>query len=151
MTGIIAYSTGEAIRQAKDAKAAGADVAVLFPLPQFAAGGTATPAVPLAYVKAVLDAVDMPISIFQYSLGSGMGFNTQTLVEIAKLPRVLAIKEGSDTMTAYEDNWRQVKAANPKVAILPSNFDWFLAQVAVGATSLSARVTVAVLAEPFTP
>ncbi|MSO53869.1 MAG: dihydrodipicolinate synthase family protein [Rhodospirillales bacterium] len=137
MTGIIPYSTGEAIRQTRDAKAAGADIAVLFPMPQMAAGGTRTPDVPLAYVKAVLDAVDIPISIFQYPLGSGMGYPTETLVEIAKLgSRVLAIKEGSDTLTAYEDNWRLVKKAAPKCAILPSNFDWFLGQVAVGADGI---------------
>lgn len=136
MAGIIPYSTAEAIEQAKDARAAGADIAVLFPMPTFAAGGTRTPAVPLAYVKAVRAAVDMPISIFQYPLGSGCGYSTETLVEIARLPGVVAIKEGSDTMTAYEDNWRQVKAVAPQVAMLPSNFDWFLAQLAVGADGI---------------
>ena len=39
-------------------------------------------------------------------------------------------------MLAYEENWRQVKAAVPGVAILPSNFDWFLAQCAVGADGI---------------
>ena len=42
LAGVIAYSTAEAITQARDAKSAGADVAVLFPLPAFAAGGTRT-------------------------------------------------------------------------------------------------------------
>jgi len=136
LAGIIPYSTAEAIDQTRDAKEAGADVAVLFPQPPFGAGGTLTPKVPLAYVDAVLDAVDLPVSIFQFSLGSGLGYTTETLVEMAKRPRVLAIKEGSDTILAYEENWRQVKAAAPKVAILPSNFDWFLAQCAVGADGI---------------
>ncbi len=134
--GIIPYSTAEAIQQAKDAKAAGADVAVLFPQPQFAAGGTLTSDAPLAYVSAVLDAVDMPVSIFQYALSSGCGYSTETMIKLAQLPGVIAIKEGSDTMTAYEDNWRKVKEAAPDVAILPSNFDWFLAQCAVGADGI---------------
>jgi len=134
--GVIPYSTAEAIQQAKDAKAAGADVAVLFPQPQFAAGGTLTSDAPLAYVSAVLDAVDMPVSIFQYALSSGCGYSTETMIKLAQLPGVIAIKEGSDTMTAYEDNWRKVKEAAPDVAILPSNFDWFLAQCAVGADGI---------------
>ena len=134
--GIIPYSTAEAIQQAKDAKAAGADVAVLFPQPQFAAGGTLTSDAPLAYVSAVLDAVDMPVSIFQYALSSGCGYSTETMIKLAQLPGVIAIKEGSDTMTAYEDNWRKIKEAAPDVAILPSNFDWFLAQCAVGADGI---------------
>ena len=136
LAGIIPYSTADAIAQARDAERAGADVAVLFPQPTFAAGGTLSPAVPLAYLDAVLDAVDLPVSIFQYPLASGQGYNTETLVEMAKRPRVLAIKEGSDTMLAYEENWRQVKAVAPRLAILPSNFDWFLAQCAVGADGI---------------
>ena len=136
LAGIIPYSTAEAIDQSRDAKQAGAEVAVLFPQPPFGAGGTLTPKVPLAYVDAVLDAVDLPVSIFQFALASGQGYTTETLVEMAKRPRVLAIKEGSDTMLAYEENWRQVKAAAPGVAILPSNFDWFLAQCAVGADGI---------------
>jgi 4-hydroxy-tetrahydrodipicolinate synthase len=136
LAGIIPYSTAEAVAQARDAKEAGAEVAVLFPQPPFAAGGTLTPKVPLAYLDAVLDAVDLPVSIFQYPLASGQGYTTETLVEMAKRPRVLAIKEGSDTMLAYEENRRQVKAAAPEVAMLPSNFDWFLAQCAVGADGI---------------
>jgi len=132
LAGIIAYSTAEAITQAREAQAAGTDCAVLFPLPSFAGGAVATPRAPLAYVKAVSGAIDIPVSIFQYPLASGLGFTTETLVEMARLPQVIAIKEGSDTMLAYEENWRRVKAARADVAILPSNFNWFLAQLAVG-------------------
>ena len=132
LAGVIAYSTAEAIVQAREAQAAGADCAVLFPLPGLGAGATATPRAPLAFVKAVTEAIAIPVSIFQYPLASGLGFTTETLIEIARLPQVIAIKEGSDTMLAYEDNWRRIKAVRPELAILPSNFHWFLAQLAVG-------------------
>ncbi|MDP6604512.1 MAG: dihydrodipicolinate synthase family protein [Rhodospirillales bacterium] len=136
LAGVIAYSTAEAIAQAREAKSAGADVAVLFPLPAFAAGGTRTPAAPLAYVDAVLEGADVPVGIFQFPLASGLGYTTETLVAMAQRPGVLLIKEGSGTVQAYEDNWRQVKAAAPDVAIFPTNFDWFLAQVAIGADGI---------------
>jgi 4-hydroxy-tetrahydrodipicolinate synthase len=132
MSGIIAYSVTEAIEQARQAESAGADCAVLFPLPGLGAGATANSRAPLAYVKAVSEAIKIPVSIFQYPLASGLGFNTETLVEMARIPSVVAIKEGSDTMTAYEDNWRRVKAVRPDMAFLPSNFNWFLPQLAVG-------------------
>jgi 4-hydroxy-tetrahydrodipicolinate synthase len=132
LSGIIAYSTSEAIGQARDAQQAGADCAVLFPLPGLGAGATATSRAPLAYVAALCDGIDIPVSIFQYPLASGLGYATETLVEMARLPQVVAIKEGSDTMLAYEENWRQLKAARPDLAVLPSNFNWFLAQLAVG-------------------
>jgi|SoiMethySBSTD1v2_1073268.scaffolds.fasta_scaffold03180_17 4-hydroxy-tetrahydrodipicolinate synthase len=132
LAGVIAYSTAEAIAQAREAQAAGADCVVLFPLPGLGAGATATPRAPLAFVKAVTESITVPASIFQYPLASGLGFTTETLLEIARLPQVIAIKEGSDTMLAYEDNWRKIKEARPDLAILPSNFHWFLAQLAVG-------------------
>lgn len=134
--GIVAYSTAEAIARAREAQDAGADVAVLFPFPQYAGGGGADPQAGPHYVQAVLEAIDIPVSIFQYPLGSGAGFSTDVLCRIARLPRVLAIKEGSGTIGAYEDNWRALKSAAPEVALLPSNFDWFLAQVAIGADGI---------------
>jgi 4-hydroxy-tetrahydrodipicolinate synthase len=46
---------------------------------------------------------------------------------------VVGIKESSADLDAYEDNSRTIRAARPDVAILPSNFFWFLAQVSIGA------------------
>ncbi|HVX99113.1 MAG TPA: dihydrodipicolinate synthase family protein [Pseudorhodoplanes sp.] len=132
MSGIIAYALSEAIEQARQAEKAGADCVVLFPLPGLGGGATADARAPLAYVRAVSDAISIPVSIFQYPLASGLGFATDTLVEMARMPQVIAIKEGSDTMTAYEDNWRKVKAVRPDLVLLPSNFNWFLPQLAVG-------------------
>jgi 4-hydroxy-tetrahydrodipicolinate synthase len=136
MSGVIAYGTADAIKQARAFLAAGCDIPVVFPSPNFGAGGAATPEVPLAFVRAIADAVDAPISIFQYPLGSGCGYTTETLVAMSRIPNVVAIKEGSDTMTAYEETWRKVKAASPHVAVLPSNYDWFLPQLAVGADGI---------------
>ena len=135
LAGIIPYCTSEAVDQARDAKAHGADVAVLFPIPSFAAGGGGTEA-PVTYVRTVLEQAELPVSIFQYALASGCGYPTETLMRIAALPGVVGIKEGSDTMTAYEDNYRRLKTEAPHVAMLPSNFDWFLAQCAVGADGI---------------
>jgi 4-hydroxy-tetrahydrodipicolinate synthase len=135
-SGIVGYSTGEAIERTREAKDAGADVAVLFPFPQYSGGGGADQHAGPHYVKAVLNAVDIPLSIFQYPLRSGAGFSTEVLCRIAQMPGVLAIKEGSGDIAAYEDNWRAIKAVAPQVAVLPSNFDWFLPQVAIGADGI---------------
>ena len=136
VAGLAAHSTADAITQAQDAQSAGADVLTVFPLGAFSAGGTRTPDVPLAYVRTIGDAVSLPLAIFQYPVGSGASYTTETLVKLSQLPNVIAIKEGSDTIMAYEDNWRAVKKASADVAVLPSNFDWFLAQLAIGADGL---------------
>jgi 4-hydroxy-tetrahydrodipicolinate synthase len=136
MAGIIATCTSDAILRTREAKAAGADVAVLFPLPQFSAGAANDPRVGPTFVRQVAEAVDIPLSLFQYPLASGFGFTTAVLREIALIPGLIAIKEGSGDIRAYEDNVRMLKAEAPHVAMLPSNFDWFLAQVAIGADGI---------------
>lgn len=144
LAGIIAHSTAEAIRQAQLAEAAGAVCAVLFPPAPLGGGASATPRAPVAFVRAVSAAIGIPVSIFQYPLASGFGYSAQTLAEMAAIDRVIAIKEGSDTMLAYDENRRAVKKADPEVAFLPSNYNWFLPQLAVGGDGiLSGLVSLA--------
>jgi 4-hydroxy-tetrahydrodipicolinate synthase len=141
LAGIIGHSTAECIHQARIAEAAGADCAVLFPPAALGGGASATSRAPVAFVRAVRDAIDLPLSIFQYPVTSGAGYSPETLAEIAAIDRVIAIKEGSDTMLAYDENRRAVKAADPDVVILASNFNWFLPQLAVGAAGVLSGLT----------
>jgi len=132
LAGIIAHGTAEAVAEARRAEAAGADCVVLFPPAPLGGGAAATPRAPVAYVRAITQAVGVPVSLFQYPLASGFGFSTETLAALAQVPGVVAVKEGSDDMRAYEENVRAIKAVAPHVAVLPSNYNWFLAQLAVG-------------------
>jgi 4-hydroxy-tetrahydrodipicolinate synthase len=144
LAGIIAHSTAEAIKQARLAEASGADCAVLFPPVPLGGGASATPRAPVAFARAVSEAIGIPVSIFQYPVASGFGYSPQTLAEMAAIDRVIAIKEGSDTMLAYDENRRAVKQADPDVAFLPSNYNWFLAQLAMGGDGiLSGLVSLA--------
>jgi 4-hydroxy-tetrahydrodipicolinate synthase len=135
-TGIIPYSTADAIEQGRQAAEAGVDVAVLFPLPQFAGGASTDARYLVDYVDCFLDAVDLPVSIFQQAVSSGLGYSTAVLAEIVTRPRVIAVKEGSGDITLYEDNWRALKAAAPQVSILPSNYHWLFSQVVIGADGI---------------
>ena len=132
LAGVIPYSTQSAVHQARAAESSGADVLVLFPMPQFSAGGAISHDAPLAYVREVASQTSIPISIFQYPLKSGLGYSTETLIALADISQVIAIKEGSDDIIVYEENWRKIKEAAPNVAVLASNFDWFLAQCSIG-------------------
>jgi len=136
IAGVIAYSTADSVAQARDARDAGVECVVLFPPPLFQLGGSQTASAPLAYIKAVHDAVGLPIGIFQYPLAGGLGYPTPVVVEIAKAPGVVMIKEGSGDVMAYEDNLRAVKAVAPHVSMMPTNSGWFLAQLAIGADGI---------------
>ncbi len=133
VAGVVAETVPDAEQQAREAREAGADVLTVFPLPPSPAR---TDEDVLAHVEAIAHAGGLPLALFQYPIGSGAAYGTALLARLARLPSVVAVKEGSDTMTLYEDNWRAIKAANPAVAVLPSNFDWFLAQLAVGGDGL---------------
>lgn len=136
LTGIIPYSTQDAVAQAKEAEQAGADVAVLFPMPQFGAGASGHARYALHYVETILKAITLPISIFQQDVRAGTGFTTSVLAEIVKHERVIAVKEGSGDIQLYEDNLRMLRAQAPDVAMLPSNYHWLFAQAATGADGL---------------
>lgn len=136
LTGIIAWSTEEAIAQARLAEEAGVDAAVLFPLPQFSGGAGTDPRYALDYVDSLLAATDLPVSIFQQPVSSGYGYSSAILGELVARPRVIAVKEGSGDIGLYEDNLRRIKAVAPDCYMLPSNYHWLVAQVAIGADGI---------------
>lgn len=136
MTGLIAFSTEEAVRQAREAEENGVDVAVVFPMPQFSAGASGDARYVVDLVDRVLEACTLPVSIFQQSVAAGMGFSTPVLEELCRRKRVIAVKEGSGDIGLYEDNVRRLKAVNPEVAILASNYHWVFAQMATGADGI---------------
>lgn len=131
LAGVVPTGLPDATTQAEAAREAGADVAVIFPAEALGGGNAATGA-PVAMMEKLARTLQMPLSVFQFPIASGFGFSTPVLAEIARIPEVIAVKEGSATLLAYDENRRAIRAAAPDVAILPSNFHWFFAQVALG-------------------
>lgn len=131
MAGIVPTGFPDAITQAEAAREAGADVAVIFPA-EALGGGNANTSAGVKFMEKLGDELRMPMSLFQFPIASGFGFSTPILAEIAQIPQIVAIKEGSATLLAYDENRRAVAAAAPDVAMLPSNFHWFFAQLALG-------------------
>lgn len=129
--GVVATGYPDALAQAEAAREAGADIAVIFP-PEALGGGNANTAAGIRFMEKLGRELQMPLSVFQFPIASGFGFSTPVLAEMAQIPQVVAVKEGSATLLAYDENRRAIKAVAPDVAILPSNFHWFFAQVALG-------------------
>lgn len=136
IAGIFAQSTADAIAQVRDAQRHGARAALIFPPAIFAGGANRIPDVPVRFFRDIAEATDCPLVIFQYPPAGGWGYSPETLARICEIPQIVGIKEGSGDLVAYEDNLRAVRAVRPEVAILPSNFHWFLAQVAIGADGI---------------
>lgn len=132
IAGIYSDSLDESVAHAKDAREAGAQIATVFPPNVFFGGATATPEVPVAWFTRIARESGIQLCIFQFPIGSGVGYDTRTIVELAQIPEVVAIKEGSASPRAYEDNLHALREHAPHVSVLTSNNEWWLADLAYG-------------------
>lgn len=136
MAGVVPTGLPQALAQVEAAISGGADVVTIFPAEALSGGNAATRA-PVVFFEEIAKAFpDVPLSVFQFPIGSGFGYSTAVLRDIAQIDTVVAIKEGSANLLAYEENVRAVKAVAPDVRFLASNFNWFFAQLAFGADGI---------------
>lgn len=137
IAGVVAEDTRGACALARDAAAAGASGLLLFPPALFGHGAGLRPEMVLAFVTQVAQATDLPIVLFQLSRASGQGFSTELLVRLCtEVPRIVAIKEGSDAPELYEDNIRALHALPRPVKVLSSSNTWLFASLAYGADGI---------------
>lgn len=120
IAGIYADGTQEAVELARDAKAEGAAGILIFPPTLFMWGAQIKPDMVLRHFATIADAVDIPIVVFQYPPASGIGYSPETLAELAKLPSVVAVKDWSNDIVAFELNLRALRQAGRPVAVLSS-------------------------------
>jgi 4-hydroxy-tetrahydrodipicolinate synthase len=132
LAGVYCDSLEESIEHARDAKEAGAAAVTVFPPNVFFGGATADSERPFRWIEAIAKRAEIPICVFQFPPGSGIGYSTDTLVRLASLPEVVAVKEGSGSPRIYEDNVAALGAVDPPVSVLSSNNEWWLADLAFG-------------------
>ena len=131
VAGINAESTSAALDLAHDAKAAGADAILIFPPFSWALGMDRRAI--LAHHRVIHDAVDLPLMLFQASVGSGrMNFDDELMAKLLTLPKVVGIKEGSWEAARYEATLRLAKSIRPEVAVMASGDEHLMTCFTVG-------------------
>jgi len=120
IAGIYTDSTLEAIELARDAKAEGATGLLIFPPTIFMWGAQLRPEMPYRHFAMLADAVDLPLVVFQYPPASGMGYEPDTLARLTDIPTVVAVKEWSNDIIAFERSLRAIRATGRPVAVLSS-------------------------------
>ncbi len=121
IAGIYTDSTLEAVELARDAHAEGARGLLLFPPTPFMWGAQLRPDMVIGHVARVADATDLPIIVFQYPTASGIGYGPETLARLViEVERVVAVKEWSNDIVAYERSLRAIRATGRPVAVLSS-------------------------------
>jgi 4-hydroxy-tetrahydrodipicolinate synthase len=142
VSGVLCEESGEAQRHAADAQAAGADALLLFP--PFSWALSQAPAMVLRHHRAVAEAADMPMMLYQAGVRAGtLAYPAETLAQLVKLPQVVAIKEGSWETAAYDSNRRLVALVAPHVEVMASGDEHLLPCFAIG--SDGSLVSLAVL------
>ncbi|MEO5702057.1 MAG: dihydrodipicolinate synthase family protein [Casimicrobiaceae bacterium] len=140
--GVNAESSIEAALHGRDAEEAGGDILLVFPPFSWALSRDATMA--LNHHRHVAASTSLPLMLYQAGVGTGdLAYDAPTLAELAKLPRVVGIKEGSWESARYEANRRLVRQVAPHVAVMASGDEHLLTCMAIG--SEGSLVSLAVL------
>ena len=143
VSGVNCEGTLEAVEHARDAQAAGADAIMVFAPNSWAL--FQDDAMALAPHRAIIEAVDLPIMLFQASVNAGqMAYRPKVLARLACLPPVVAIKDGSWEVARYEANRRLVKAVAPGVAVMGSGDEHLLASYVVGSEGSLVSLSVVI-------
>ena len=143
VSGVNAENSIEAAEIACEVVAAGADAAMVFPPNGWALGVDGQMA--LTHHRMIVDAVDAPIMLYQASVNAGrMAYTPDVLTELVRLPQVVAIKDGSWEVAAYEASRRLIKAVAPGVAVMGSGDEHLLTSYAIGSDGSLVSLSVVI-------
>jgi 4-hydroxy-tetrahydrodipicolinate synthase len=133
--GVYADGSAEAARIAAMATEGGASALLVFPPGPFTLGQSAEMA--LAHFKAVADASDLPIILFQYPLATGQGYPLPTLLRLAdEVPTIRAIKDWCNSVPLHERHIRTLQSRKRPVNVLTTHSAWLLSSLVLGCNGL---------------
>lgn len=112
ISGICSEGTQTAITEAKAAQEAGADGILLMPPHIWLRFGVTQEAV-INHYRKIAAAIDIGIIIHLYPYGSKAFYPVETLLELAKIPNVKAVKMGTRQQAVYEKDIRVLRENAP--------------------------------------
>ncbi len=132
VAGLAGPFTAQAVQQAHDYRAAGADALLVFPIPAYLSSPL-DPAIPVRYHRAIASA-GVPMILFQLqpALG-GVNFDQATLAQLAAIDEVVAIKEASFDARRYMDTVATINALPRRIAFLTGNDNFIYESFLLGA------------------
>ena len=133
IAGIGGPYTAAAVENARDAKAAGADALLVFPISAFQ-GQALNPEVPYQYHKAIAGAVDLPLILFQLqpALG-GVIYSSEALSRLLEIDNVVALKEASFDALQFARTKTLIEQADRPITLLTGNDNFILHSLILGA------------------
>jgi 4-hydroxy-tetrahydrodipicolinate synthase len=133
--GVWADGSLEAARIAGRAEAGGASALLVFPPGPFTLGQSAKMA--LAHFKAIADATDLPLIVFQYPIATGQGYPSATLQRLFdEVPTIRAIKDWTPLVPQHESQIRALQGRARPISVLSTNSAWLLSSLVLGCDGL---------------
>ena len=131
VSGVCAEGTLEAIDHAKDAEDAGADGILLMPPHNWLRFGM-KPESPVRLFQRVAESIDIGIIIHLYPYSTKAFYPVETLIELAKIENVKALKIGTRNMALYERDVRILREKCPDLTILTCHDEYLLSSAYIG-------------------
>jgi 4-hydroxy-tetrahydrodipicolinate synthase len=137
ISGVYQDGSAKAARIAADAEAAGADALLVFPSVVFDGGSQLRPEMAFAHYARIADATSLPMIAFIYPATSGLRLGTDAVVRIcSEIDNVVAVKEWSNDIVAYERNLAALRALDKPISVLSSFSRSLLASLVLGADGI---------------
>lgn len=137
VAGVYSSNTREASRLAVMATEAGANALLVFPSEVLTLGGQQRPECAHAHVAAIAESTDLPLILFQYPAGGGLGYPLDTLLELCtKFPTIRAIKDWCNDVHLHERHIRELHALDRPVRVLSTHSMWLLSSLVLGCDGL---------------
>lgn len=135
VNGVYADGSLEAQRIARMAAAGGASALLVFPSNIYVFGQR--PEMALEHFKRIAGVTDLPLIVFQYPPGQGMGYRLPTLIDICeKVPSVRAIKDWSADPLLHERQIRALQSLPRPVNVLTTHSAWLFSSLVMGCNGL---------------
>lgn len=131
ISGIHHEHTADAIEHTQDAKEAGADAVLILPPNAWLRGKHEE--APIHFFQSIGDAVDIPIVVFQYAVFTKSCYSLPTLLRLARMKRVVAVKEAIQDWVRYDQDYRAIKSLPKDIQVLSANNKSLMASFAIGA------------------
>ena len=91
---------------------------LVFPPTVFMWGAQLKPDMVLRHYSEIASRADLPIVVFEYPPASGIGYSPVTLARLAEISQIVAVKDWSNEIVAFESNLRALRATGRPVAML---------------------------------
>jgi len=137
IAGIYADGSRDAAKIAAMSDKAGASALLVFPSSVLMMGGERRPEMAEAHLKAIADATDLPLIVFNYARWTNLAYPLDTIIRLAEaVPSMRAIKDWTAEPMEHERNVRTLQSLPRPIKVLSTNSAWLMQSLTTGCSGL---------------